>query len=222
MVREFGLPRLSAYQRSPTEANKDVSAIVEPAARFYDKTLTEVQGKMTFPHTPYDTMPWWQERTFWNLWGPRALLSRLRGLPLPSSEYQSEGVTFEAMGAPHPHPATQSATEKRVRENAAVLEKAPYGYRSAVGFQANRLLPPVDGPSYGSDENTFPAGTPMTPNDPTRFTRKYERRGGGVPNSETIPQPDDTIVGTTKQTPKEHDIRVAHAIHTSPVVPVSA
>lgn len=134
---------------------------------------------MVFPHTPYDTMPWWQEQSFWNLWGPRALLRRLRGLPLPSSEYQSEGVPFEAMGAPHKHPVTQSSIERRVRENAAVLERAPFGYRPAIGFQANRLLGPVDGPEYGDDMNTFPKGTPTTPNSPERFTRKYERRGEG-------------------------------------------
>lgn len=141
---------------------------------------------MTFPHTPYDTMPWWQEASFWNLWGPRAIISRLRGLPLPSTEYQSEGVPFEAMGAPHPHPGTQSAIEKKVRDNAEVLEKAPYGYRPSIGFQANRLLSPVEGPTYGSDMNTFAKDTPTTPNNPTRFTREYERRGGEAPQTETL------------------------------------
>lgn len=177
---------------------------------------------MTFPHTPYDTMPWWQERSFWNLWGPRALLRRLRGLPLPSSEYQSEGVAFEAMGAPHPHAATQSAIEKRVRENAATLENAPYGYRPAVGFQANRLLSPVDGPSYGSLQNIFPADTPLTPNNPIRFTRQYERRGGLFAGLQSIEKPGDVVAGVTEKPQKEHDIRVPHVIHAAPTVSVSA
>lgn len=153
---------------------------------------------MTFPHTPYDTMPWWQEASFWNLWGPRALISRLRGMPLPSSEYQSEGVPFEAMGAPHPHPATQSSIEKKVRENAEVLEKAPYGYRPSIGFQANRLLSPVDGPTYGIEMNTFAKDTPTTPNNPTRFNREYERRGEVVSNTGTMAKSNGVVqVATT-------------------------
>jgi hypothetical protein len=154
---------------------------------------------MNFGHTPYDTMPWWQEASFWNLWGPRALLRRLRGLPLPSPEYQSEGVAFEAMGAPHRHPATQSAIEQKVRENAAALENAPYGYRPAIGFQAARLLGPVDGPAYGLEMNTFPKDTPTTPNNPTRFTREYERRGGGFSKVETIEKPEDVLLFDPKE-----------------------
>jgi hypothetical protein len=57
-----------------------------------------------------------------------------------------------------------------------ILEEAPIGYRPAIGFQANRLLPPVDGPEYGMDMNRFPKDTPLTPNNATRFTREYERR----------------------------------------------
>jgi hypothetical protein len=154
---------------------------------------------MTFPYSPYDTMPWWQEQSFWNLWGPRALFRRLRGLPVPSSEYQSEGVAFEAMGAPRKHSATQSAIEKRVRENASVLENAEYGYRPAVGFQANRLLPPVKGPSYGSNANTFAPDTPLTPNNPTRFSKEYECRGGPFADVSDIEKPEDVTVGVTKQ-----------------------
>ena len=179
---------------------------------------------MVFPHTPYDTMPWWQERSFWNLWGPRALLTRLRGLPLPSSEYQSEGVAFEAMGAPHRHPGTQSAIEKRVRENATVLETAAYGFRPAIGFQANRLLPPVDGPSYGNEENTFPAGTQLTPNNPTRFTRQYERRGGAFSGIDTVEGTAPAPISDTAKTSSliEHDIPVPHVVPVAPAVAVSA
>lgn len=176
LIREFGLPRLSPYQRSPQESGPD--------------------GRMTFGHTPYDTMPWWQERTFWNLWGPRALFGRLLGLPRPSSEYQSEGVPFESMGAPHPYPRAQAAIEKKVRENAAILEDAPFGFRPAVGFQANRLLPPVDGPAYGSEMNTFPPDTPTTPASPLRFSREYERRGGVFSSVGEVETPADVVSGT--------------------------
>lgn len=149
---------------------------------------------MVFNHTPYDTMPWWQERTFWNLWGPRALFNRfILGLSTPSIEFGSDGVPFEAMGAPHKHPATQSAIEKKVRENAEKLSEAPYGYRPAIGFQIRRLIPPVDGPEYGLDMNRFPGGTPTTPAGPVRFTREYERRGGGFEKVEAIEKPEDVV-----------------------------
>jgi hypothetical protein len=182
---------------------------------------------MNFGHTPYDTMPWWQERSFWNLWGPRALARRLRGLPLPSKEFESEGVAFEAMGAPHQHPATQSTIEKKVRENAAILEDASYGYRPAIGFQANRLMPPVDGPTYGSDMNTFPEGTPTTPNSPIRFTREYERRGGGFSKLENIEKPEDVMHFDANEAaqkmatipPKNND--VPHAFQSAPIVSVT-
>jgi hypothetical protein len=184
---------------------------------------------MNFGHTPYDTMPWWQERSFWNLWGPRALVGRLRGLPLPSSEFQCEGVPFEAMGAPHKHPATQSATEKKVRENAALLENAPYGYRPAIGFQANRLIPPLDGPTYGSDSNTFPEGTPTTPNSPIRFTGAYERGGGGYSKIGTIEKPEDVIHFDGKEAAQQkattntvQSIGVPHAFQSASVVSVTA
>lgn len=145
-----------------------------------------MQGKMNFGRTPYDTMPYWQERSFWNLWGPRAVIYRMLGAPRPSKEHESEGTTIEAMGAPHKHPGTQAAIERKVRENAAILEEAPYDYRPPIGWQANRLLPPVDGPTYGSDMNTLPKGTPTTPNNPTRFTRQYERRGGKYSGVEAV------------------------------------
>ena len=149
---------------------------------------------MTFPHTPYDTMPWWQPATPWNLYGPRALFNRLiLGLPRPSPEFSSDGVPFEAMGAPHPHPKTQSMIEQKVRDNAKKLEEAPFGYRPAIGFQIRRLIPPVDGPEYGLDMNRFPEGTPTTPAGPIRFTREYERRGGGFEKVEAIEKPEDVV-----------------------------
>lgn len=176
---------------------------------------------MVFPHTPYDTMPWWQERSFWNLWGPRALFTRLRGLPTPSSEYQSEGVPFEAMGAPHKHPQTQSNIEKKVRENATTLENAPFGFRPPIGFQANRLLGPVDGPEYGDDENKYPNGTDTTPNNKERFTRKYERRAESAPKPlgavEDAKGSDEHLPGVPFKS-----YRMANGLESTPMVSVSA
>lgn len=175
VVRHFMFPRLSPYVRSPTEPNKE--------------------GRMNFPHTPYDTMPYWQADTFWNLWGPRAIWNTvILGMPRPSKEFESQGVPFEAMGAPHPHPGTQANIEKKVRENAMILEDAPYGYRPPIGFQANRLIEPVSGPEYGEDMNRFPEGTPTTPNNPIRFTREYERRGGVFSKIETMEKPEDVEI----------------------------
>jgi hypothetical protein len=116
-----------------------------------------------------------------------------------SKEYQSDGVAFEAMGAPHPHPKTQAAIEQKVREMADELEKASYGYRPAIGWQADRLMPPVDGPTYGLDMNTFPEGTPTMPNSLERFTRKYERRGGGYSKVESIETVEDVETFDSKE-----------------------
>lgn len=150
-------------------------------------------------------MPWWQEASLWNLYGPRALFYRLiLGCPAPGSEFQSSGVPFQAMGAPHPHPATQSAIERKVLENAAILEEADYGYRSAVGFQANRLMPPVEGEEYGIEKNRYPPGTKLIPNNVTRFTREYERRGGGF-TFEQLEKPEDVEQKPPSPPPGENE-----------------
>ncbi|KAK5045932.1 hypothetical protein LTR84_008718 [Exophiala bonariae] len=169
LIREFGFLRISAYQRSPPEANRYV--------------------KMTLPHTPVSGTSGVRERFF-----AASAVSQFL-----AANIEVEGVAFEAMGAPHRHPDVQSVIEKRVRENASVLENAEYGYRPAVRFQANRSLPPVKGPSYGSDENAFAPDTPLTPNNPTRFSREYERRGGPFVALRAIEKPEDVSIGFTKQ-----------------------
>jgi hypothetical protein len=40
------------------------------------------------------------------------------------------------MGASQVNAATQAIVEKKVREQASILENAPYGYRPAIGYQA--------------------------------------------------------------------------------------
>ncbi|CZS92774.1 uncharacterized protein RAG0_03286 [Rhynchosporium agropyri] len=158
-IREFCFPRLSPYKRTPDAPNN--------------------RDTWNFGHTPYDTLPFFQERSLWNLFGYGALARRLYGIPMASSKYFSAGIAIERMGALQNTAETQTAAEKKVRENAAVLEKAPYGYRPAIGFQVGRLLPLVEGPSYGLEMNSFPKSAPLMPASTERFEKKYERRSVG-------------------------------------------
>ncbi|KAJ5051705.1 uncharacterized protein L3040_001478 [Drepanopeziza brunnea f. sp. 'multigermtubi'] len=158
-IREFGAPRYGPYKRVPDGPNKN--------------------GLINFGHTPYDTLPFFQERSLWNLYGYGALLRRAFDIPLPSPRFYSGGIAIESMGAPQDSAETQAMVDEKVRENAAVLEQAPYGYRPAIGYQAGRLLRPVDGPSYGLDMNTFPELTILIPASTERFENKFQRRALG-------------------------------------------
>ena len=131
---------------------------------------------MNFGHTPYDTLPFYIAPTFWNRYGYGSLYRRLRGLPLVSSRYSSNGIKIEAMGVTHYSPQVQAATENKVRENAAILEKAPYGYRPYVGFQAVRLINPVFGEQYGETKNSFGIYTVVAPKSVERFEKRFEKR----------------------------------------------
>ncbi|KAL2069645.1 hypothetical protein VTL71DRAFT_14324 [Oculimacula yallundae] len=155
-IRELSFPRLTPYKRAPDAPNKS--------------------GTWNFGHTPYDTLPFYQERSFWNLFGYGALLRRISGMPMASTKYFSDGIAIERMGALQNTAELQLAVEKKVRDNSAILEKAPYCYRPAIGFQAGRLLPPVDGPSYGLDMNTFSKSTMLIPASTKRFEKQFERR----------------------------------------------
>ncbi|KAH7346518.1 hypothetical protein BKA65DRAFT_551425 [Rhexocercosporidium sp. MPI-PUGE-AT-0058] len=172
-IRHFCSPRLSPYKRAPDTPNKS--------------------GTWNFGHTPYDTLPFFQERSFWNLFGYGALLRRIYGMPMPSPKYFSDGIAIERMGALQNTPETQATVESKVRENAAILEKAPFGYRPAIGFQAGRLLPPVDGPSYGMEMNTFPESTPLIPASAERFEKRFERRSLGYSELAAIEKPEDVL-----------------------------
>ena len=103
------------------------------------------------------------------------------------------------MGASQKFPAAQIAVEKKVRDMAAVLEKAPYGYRPAIGFQKNRLLPPVPGPSYGSDVNSFAPSTPLTPASVKRFDKEYEKRGLGYSRLDAIEKPEEIFAFNSEE-----------------------
>ena len=148
---------------------------------------------MNFDYTPYETIPFYIDPSFWNLYGPGALLRRLRGIPLPDAKYFGNGIAIESMGAPHKSLTTQEAVEGKVRANAIILEKASYGYRPSIGFQGCRLMAEVDGPSYGLPMNTFPIDTPTAPASQARFSKEYERRGQGYTKLEAIETPEDVM-----------------------------
>lgn len=155
--------------------------------------LTYAKGTWNFGHTPYDTLPFFQERSFWNLFGYGALLRRIFGMPMPGPKFFSDGIAIERIGALQNTPETQAAVESKVRENAAILEEAPFGYRPAIGFQAGRLLPPVDGLSYGMNMNTFPESTPLIPASAERFEKLFERRSLGYSKLAAIEKPEDVL-----------------------------
>jgi hypothetical protein len=189
-IHEFGLPRMSAYKRTPDALNKKVRLV--PAAQICDLDLTSLQGLINFGHTPYDTMPFYQARSFWNLFGYGALLRRLRGLSMPGPKYQCDGTALEALGACQITPEAQSATEKKVRENALAMQKGDYGYRSAVGWMNGRFIAPVEGPEYGSETYKYPESTPMI--EPTRrFEKQFQRRGPGYSKVAVVEKPEDVV-----------------------------
>ncbi|KAI9837655.1 MAG: hypothetical protein M1837_002915 [Sclerophora amabilis] len=46
----------------------------------------------------YIAQPWYIKETFWNQWGPFALLAWLNGRPIPGREWSSDGYRIEQMG----------------------------------------------------------------------------------------------------------------------------
>ncbi len=98
------------------------------------------------------------------------------------------------MGAAQVTREAQLTVEKKVREKAAALERSPPGYRPAIGYQAGRLLPAVDGPAYGMVTNTFLENTRTTPfASDERFEKKYEHRGVGYSKVDAIEKPDEIL-----------------------------
>ena len=148
---------------------------------------------MHFGHTPYDSLPFYIQPTFWNLWGYGAWVRRIRGFPMPGGKYFGGGIPIEAMGVSQSSAEIQSVVENKVRQNAAQLEKAPYGYRPPVGYQLARLVGPVPGPSYGMSMNAFTDATPITPASIERFEKRFERRAPGFSKIGEIEKPEDII-----------------------------
>lgn len=131
--RHFVLPRIWARQLSPTKPNS--------------------AGLWNFPNYTYPSSPFYNRATLWNSWGPFALIDRLRGLPIPGLKYDSQGTRWEAMGAKYGQ--QQSRLERRIREQAEILQKAKPGYRAAVKFQPLPLIKPFDA-GYGTPEHAYP------------------------------------------------------------------
>ncbi|KAH0563123.1 hypothetical protein GP486_002304 [Trichoglossum hirsutum] len=117
-------------------------------------------GLYNFQATTYSTSPFYVKATFWNRWGPGALLNRARGFAVPGPEYFSGGVALESMGAKR-NKAKQRAAEAKVIAQATFLENTPYGYRAQVNFQPE---PIVKGLSlgYGSRANAYALKHTMT------------------------------------------------------------
>lgn len=86
--------------------------------------------------------------------------------------YYSNGVTIDSMGAKRSPPRLQTMIESKVRKDAQDLEKAPYGYRPYVGYQASRLIPAVPGRQYGAAQHAYPKNTPCAPASQERFTKE--------------------------------------------------
>lgn len=143
-------------------------------------------------NTLYDTLPFYQKETLWNLYGPGALIKRALGLPAPSINFYSRGTPIEAMGAAQLTAASQYTVENKVREMAHELEKSPPGYRPAIGYQAGRLRSPGS-TEYGAPENKYPKGTTILPGNKKRFDKEYERRAPGFSKVDVIETPEDIM-----------------------------
>lgn len=111
---------------------------------------------------------------------------------MPSPKYQCDGTALEALGAHQITPEAQSATEKKVRENAFAMRKGEYGYRSAVGWMNGRFIASVEGPEYGSETYKYPESTPII--EPTRrFEKQFQRRGPGHSKIAVVEKPEEVV-----------------------------
>ncbi len=129
-------PRLVGRVLTPSTANDD--------------------GTVNFPSYTFPATPYYVRQTWWNQYGPVAILNRLRGLPIPSPQFGSNGVHWEAMGASRPTEEAQTNAEIRVREAANKLQHSQWGYRPAVKFQKKSLVvTPFDLPGYGNASNRY-------------------------------------------------------------------
>ena len=111
------------------------------------------RGLYNFNATTYSTSPFYVKATFWNRWGPGALLNRARGFAVPSIEYFSDGVAWESMGAKHSK-SMQQAAEAKVIAQATILENAHYGFRAQVNFQPEPVVKGSN-PGYGDRANAY-------------------------------------------------------------------
>ncbi|KAL9127387.1 MAG: hypothetical protein Q9217_003721 [Psora testacea] len=130
------LPRLWPRQLTPLESKPD--------------------GSLNFPSYTFPALPFYVARTWWNQYGPIAIVNRLRGLSLPDPSFGSDGVTLPSMGTPRLTEEGQLNAEKRVIAAAAHLRDQPFGYRPKVRFQARALVVTENMlPGYGADSNRY-------------------------------------------------------------------
>ena len=126
--------------------------------RGHGRTLTpngpNANGKWNFPPYTFPATPLYVKKTVWNQWGPIAIINRLRGMPIPGSQFYSDGVSLESMGAKRKSPATQAEVENRVREQAELINKGPWGYRAKVNYQAWPVVKDL-GTGYGFPQNAY-------------------------------------------------------------------
>lgn len=122
--RWFCLPRIRSYRRTPTAPNP--------------KT-----GLFNFPDYTYETSPYYVLPTVKNQWGPWAILNRIRGIGVPCSKYDSQGIAWEAMGAKRGTEEKQLQAENKVREQAKLLMKGDWGFRASVPFQPRPMVKPL-------------------------------------------------------------------------------
>ena len=112
-------------------------------------------GKWNFPAYTFPATPFYVKQTFWNQWGPIAMINRLRGLPIPGPQFLSNGVHLESMGAKRSSISAQTRTEINVLKEAELINNSSWGYRPKVNYQSWPVVLTDMGTSYGSSENTY-------------------------------------------------------------------
>lgn len=139
-------------------------------------------GKWNFPPYTFPATPLYVKKTVWNQWGPIAIINRLRGLPIPGSQFYSDGVCLESMGAKRNSPTIQAQVESRVCEQAELINKGPWGYRAKVNFQAWPVVKDL-GTGYGFSENAY-----------SKAARAYAKEINGAPFKFPAPSADGPTI----------------------------
>ena len=146
-VRIFGLLNLWRFFHKHLCMPRGHGRVLTPSG-------PNANGKWNFPPYTFPATPLYVKKTVWNQWGPIAILNRLRGLPIPGSQFYSDGVSLESMGAKRKSPTAQAQVEIRVCEQAELINKGPWGYRAKVNFQAWPVVKGL-GTGYGFPQNAY-------------------------------------------------------------------
>lgn len=117
---------------------------------------TNPNGSVNFPEYTYPATPYYVKKTLMNQYGPFAILNRLRGLPIPSPEFGSDGVYWETMGAKQDNETIQLYSEARVVSKYPDLMKNAWGYRPNIHWQYKSIAVSKQmGDGYGSPQNAY-------------------------------------------------------------------